>query len=137
MIKSLIAKNKLITAAILLCLLASCQLSIKPETLCGKWKYLKIENNSVASTNNVTPEQLQSEEPYIKITKDSLMIWWGGQVLTHGTYKIDGNKIQFREIQPGGKIREFPFIVSKLDEKNLVFETKGDDGSKVTAIKEH
>lgn len=137
MIKSLIAKNKLITAAILLCLLASCQLSIKPETLYGKWKYLKIENNSVASTNNVTPEQLQSEEPYIKITKDSLMIWWGGQVLTHGTYKIDGNKIQFREIQPGGKIREFPFIVSKLDEKNLVFETKGDDGSKVTAIKEH
>jgi hypothetical protein len=64
------------------------------------------------------------------------MIWWGGQVLTHGTYKIDGDKIQFKEIQPGGKIREFPFIVSKLDDKNLVFETKGDEGSKVTAVKE-
>lgn len=135
MIKSFIPKNGLIAGAILLCLLASCQLSIKPETLYGKWKYVKIENNSVASTNNVTPEQLQSEEPYIKFTKDSLMIWWGGQVLTQGTYKIDGDKIQFREVQPGGKIREFPFIVSKLDDKNLIFETKGDDGSKVTAVR--
>lgn len=136
MFRSFIAKNKFTTAVILLSVLASCQLSIKPETLYGKWKYVKIENNSVENTNNVTPEQLQSEEPYIKFTKDSLMIWWGGQVLTHGTYKIDGDKIQFKEIQPGGKIREFPFIVSKLDDKNLVFETKGDDGSRVTAVKE-
>ena len=136
MIRSFISKNKSIAAVILLSLLASCRLSIKPETLYGKWKYVKIENNSVANTTNVTPEQLEAEEPYIKFTKDSLMIWWGGQVLTHGTYKIDGDKIQFKEIQPGGKIREFPFIVSKLDDKNLVFETKGDDGSKVTAVKE-
>lgn len=136
MIRSFITKNKLVAAAILLCMLASCRLSIKPETLYGKWKYVKIENNSVANTTNVTPEQLEAESPYIKFTKDSLMIWWGGKVLTHGTYKIDDGQIQFKEIQPGGKIREFPFIVSKLDDKNLVFETKGDDGSKVTAVRE-
>jgi hypothetical protein len=136
MIRSFVTKNKFVAGIILLSLLASCQLSIKPEALYGKWKYVKIENNSVANTNNVTSEQLQSEEPYIKFTRDSLMIWWGGQVLTHGTYKIDGDKIQFKEIQADGKIREFPFIVSKLDDKNLVFETKGDDGSKVTAVKE-
>ncbi len=136
MIRSFIAKNKLIAAAILLCLLTSCQLSIKPETLYGKWKYLKIENNSVANTTNVTPEQLESESPYIKFTKDSLLIWWGGKVLSHGTYKIDGDKIQFKEILEGGKIREFLFIVSKLDGKNLVFETQGDDGARVTAVRE-
>jgi hypothetical protein len=136
MLRSFIVKNKFIAGIILLSLLASCQLSVKPETLYGKWKYVKIENNSVANTTNVTPEQLEAEEPYIKFTKDSLMIWWGGQVLTHGTYKIDGDKILFKEIQANGKIREFPFIVSKLDDKNLVFETKGDDGSKVTAVKE-
>jgi len=136
MIRSFITKNKLSTAAILLSLLASCQLSIKPKTLYGKWKYVKIENNSVANTTNVTSEQLEAESPYIKFTKDSLMIWWGGKVLAHGTYKIDDDQIQFKEIQPGGKIREFPFIVSKLDDKNLVFETKVDDGSKVTAVKE-
>jgi hypothetical protein len=136
MIRSFIAKNKFIEGIILLSLLASCQLSVKPGTLYGKWKYVKIENNSVSNTTNVSPEQLEGEEPYIKFTKDSLMIWWGGQVLTHGTYKIDGDKILFKEIQANGKIREFPFIVSKLDDKNLVFETKGDDGSKVTAVKE-
>jgi len=136
MIRSFIAKNKFIAATILLCMLASCKLSIKIETLYGKWKYVKIENNSVANITNVTSEQLEAESPYIKFTKDSLMIWWGGKVLSHGTYKIDDNQIQFKEIQPGGKIREFPFIVSKLDNKNLVFETKGDDGSKVTAVRE-
>jgi hypothetical protein len=136
MIRSFIIQNKFIAGVILLSLLTSCQLSIKPEVLYGKWKYVKIENNSVANPTHVTPEQLQSEEPYIKFTKDSLMIWWGGQVLTHGTYKIEGDKIQFKEIQAGGKIREFPFIVSKLDDKNLIFSTQGDDGSRVTAVKE-
>lgn len=136
MFRFFILKNKFITAIILLSVLASCQLSIKPETLYGKWKYVKIENNSVANTTDVTPEQLDAESPYIKFTKDSLLIWWGGKVLSHGTYKIDGDKIRFKEILDGGKIRAFPFIVSKLDDKNLVFETKGDDGSRVTAVKE-
>jgi len=136
MIRSFITKHKLIAGVTLLSLLASCQLSINPETLLGKWKYVKIENNSVANATNVTSEQLEAESPYIKFTKDSLLIWWGGKVLSHGSYKIDGDKIQFKEIQPGGKIREFPFIVSKLDDKNLVFSTQGDDGSKVTAVKQ-
>ena len=136
MIRSIITKNALIAGLILLTLLTSCQLSIKPESLYGKWKYTKIENNSVANTTNVTPEELEAKSPYIKFTKDSLLIWWGGKVLSHGSYKIDGDKIQFKEILEGGKIRDFPFIVSQLDDKNLVFSTDGDDGAKVTAIKE-
>ena len=136
MIRSFIAKNTFIASIMLLSLLTSCQLSIKPEMLYGKWKYVKIENNSVANTTNVTPEQLEAESPYIKFPKDSLLIWWGGKVLSHGRYKIDGDKIQFKEILEGGKIREFPFIVSQLDDKNLVFNTEGDDGAKVTAVKE-
>ena len=93
-------------------LLTSCQLSIKPEILYGKWKYIKIENNSVANTTNVTPEELEAKSPYIKFTKDSLLIWWGGKVLSHGSYKIEGDKIQFKEILEDGKIRAFPFVVS-------------------------
>ncbi|MBS1521474.1 MAG: hypothetical protein JST50_10785 [Bacteroidetes bacterium] len=137
MIRPFITKNKFIAGLILLSCLTSCQLSIKPESLYGKWKYVKIENNSVANTTNVTPEELEAKSPYIKFTKDSLFIWWSNRLLSHGTYKIDGEKIQFKEILEGGKIREFPFIVSKLDDKNLVFSTQGDDGSKVTAIKEN
>lgn len=135
MVRSFI-KNKLIAGAATLALFASCQNTIKPEALYGKWKYIKIENNSVSSTTNVTSEQLEAEEPYIRFSKnDSLLIWWGGKVLSHGSYKIEGNKIQVKEILAGGKTREFPFIVSKLDDKNLIFETNGDDGAKVTAIK--
>jgi len=137
MIRLTTVKNKFAAFVIGSVLFVSCQLSIKPETLYGKWKYVKIENNSVANTNNVTPEQLEAEAPYIQFSKnDSLLIWWGGKVLSHGSYKIDGDKIQFKEILDGGKTREFPFIVSKLDDKNLVFETQGDDGAKVTAVRE-
>jgi hypothetical protein len=136
MVRSFV-KNKLFAGATALVLFASCQNAIKPEALYGKWKYIKIENNSVSSTTNVTSEQLESEEPYIRFSKnDSLLIWWGGKVLSHGSYKIRGDKIQFKEILTDGKIREFPFIVSKLDDKNLIFETNGDDGAKVTAVKE-
>jgi hypothetical protein len=68
MVKSFI-KNKLIAGATTLALFASCQNAIKPEALYGKWKYVKIENNSVSSTNNVTSEQLESEEPYTEAIK--------------------------------------------------------------------
>jgi len=130
-------KNKLIAGAAALALFASCKNTIQPDALYGKWKYVKIENTSVSSTSNVTSEQLESEEPYIQFSKnDSLLIWWGGKVLSHGSYKIDGDKIQVKEILADRKTREFPFIVSKLDDKNLIFETTGDDGAKVTAVKE-
>jgi hypothetical protein len=117
--------------------LVACKLSIKPSNLYGKWKYVKIENLDIRSTTSVTPEELESESPYIQFSKnDSALIWWGGKVLTHGSYRIDGDQIMFKEILPGGKTREFPFIVSKLDEKNIIFETTGDDAAKVTAVKE-
>jgi hypothetical protein len=37
---------------------------------------------------------------------------------------------------PDGKKREFPFVVSKLTDKEIIFETTGKDGSRVTAVKE-
>ncbi len=131
-------KNKLLV--IIACIgitLAACESSIKPGDLYGKWKYVKIENLDIRSNTNVTSEELESESPYIQFSKnDSALIWWGGKVLTHGSYRIEGNQIMFKEILPAGKTREFPFIVSKLDDKNLMFETTGDDAAKVTAVKE-
>lgn len=137
MVRSFIVKNKFISGIILLAFFTSCQSAIKPDALYGKWKYIKIENVSVRSTSNVTSEQLEAESPYIQFSKnDSLLINWGGRVLSHGSYKIEGDKIRVKEILADGKTREFPFIVSKLDDKNLVFETTGDDGARVTAVKE-
>jgi hypothetical protein len=131
-------RNKIFLVSLVICaFLTACKSPLKPGNLYGKWKYIKIENTDIRATTNVTSEQLEAESPYIRFSKnDSLLIWWGGKVLSHGSYKIDGDKIQVKEILADGKTREFPFIVSKLDDKNLVFETTGDDGAKVTAIKE-
>jgi hypothetical protein len=42
----------------------------------------------------------------------------------------------YRSNYPGGQTRAFPFYVSELDEKHIVFESMGEGGSKVTAVKQ-
>ncbi len=118
-------------------ILTACSSPIKPENLYGKWKYIKVTNPNRIPTDSVTSAELQIQAPYIQFTKnDSLIIYWGGKVLSHGTFKLDGSNIRYKEILADGKTRAFPFWVSKLTEKDLIFETSGEDGSRVTAVKE-
>jgi len=49
---------------------------------------------------------------------------------------LDGMNIRYTEILPGGKTRTFPFFVSKITDKDLIFETLGEEGTMVTAMKE-
>jgi len=65
-----------------------------------------------------------------------MMIWWGGKVLSHGTYKLDGGTIHVKEILDSAKTRDFNFYILKLEGKTLEFETIGNDGSKVVAVKQ-
>jgi hypothetical protein len=44
--------------------------------------------------------------------------------------------IRIKENLPAGTTRAFPFWVSELTDKEIVFATLGQDGSKVTAVKE-
>jgi len=126
-----------LTTIIALLLFSSCQTAIKPEALYGKWKYIKVENPNSHLPDSVKSAELEIEKPYIQFLKnDSLLICWGGKVLSHGTFRLDGSNIRFKEILTDGKTREFPFWVSKLTDKDLIFETSGEDGSKVTAVKE-
>ncbi len=128
---------KFFSVAFAILCFSACKPALKPQALYGKWKYIKIENTSVRSTNNVTSEELEAESPYIQFWQsDSLHIIWGGRVLSRGSYKVEGDQIRFRETLADGKTREFPFIVSRLDDKNLIFETTGDDGARVTAVKQ-
>jgi hypothetical protein len=127
----------LLTTIIALLAFASCQTAIKPEALYGKWKYIKVENPNSHPPDSVKSAELEIEKPYIQFSKnDNLLIWWGGKILSHGTFRLDGSNIRFKEILADGKTREFPFWVSKLTDKDLIFETSGEDGSKVTAVKE-
>ncbi|MDB5030331.1 hypothetical protein [Mucilaginibacter sp.] len=115
--------------------LVSCKPSVKPKDLYGKWKYIRVQNpNPPDSVNAMT---LREQAPYIEFTtKDSLIIYWGGKVLSHGTFRVDGRNIIVKEILADRKTREFPFYVEDLTDKQLIFSTKGTDGSEVTAVKE-
>lgn len=116
--------------------LASCKSSIKPDDLYGKWKYIKIEHPG--SGDPGTPaDVLQSESAAIEFLKtNEYNIMWGGKVLSHGTFTTDGMNINIKEKLPDGTTRSFPFWVSELTDKEIVFETTGKDGSRVTAVRE-
>ena len=126
-------------AAITLLFVTSCKSSISPGELYGKWKYTRVENPNAHPPDSVRGDDLAAQAPYIEFTINSeLIIIWGGKVLSHGKFQTDGHNIQYTETMPDGTTRQFPFWVSKLTDKDIVFETKGDseDKSRVTAVKQ-
>jgi hypothetical protein len=117
--------------------LTACKHAIKKEALYGNWKYIKIDKpKSDDPTDTTSTADLLANEPYISFTpKSELFIHWGGQILSHGTFTITGDNINYTEKLTDGTYRTFPFYVSKLNDKTIVFETLGKDGSRVTAVK--
>ncbi|MCC8425655.1 hypothetical protein [Mucilaginibacter sp. UR6-11] len=120
----------------LILLVAACKPAVKPKNLYGKWKYIRVRNPNASPPDSVGAMTLLSQKPFIQFTaKDSLLIYWDGKVLSHGTFTMDGSNILYTEIIPGGT-RKFPFYIERFDGKQLIFSTKGTDGSEVTAVKE-
>ncbi len=130
-------KKYKLPAIILMLLIAACKPALKPENLYGTWKYIKVENPNETPPDSVSKSTLQEESPSIHFTKgDSLTIIWGGKLLSHGKFVLDGMNIRYTEILPDGKTRTFPFYVSEITDKELIFETLGEEGTRVTAVKE-
>lgn len=129
-------KHNLYLPVLALLFFSACKQSIKPEDLYGKWKYVKLENPNKNPPITEPDWKLKIEQPYIEFSKNNdLVIYWSGQVLSHGKFRIEDNKIQFKETLDSGRTREFPFYVSQLKDNTLIFETNGEDGTRVTAIK--
>jgi hypothetical protein len=126
---------KIIPVILLAFFIASCKSTISADDLYGKWKYLKIEKPNDPG-DVISDAAVAAQSPYIQFSKDnSLLIMWGGKVLSHGKFTIDGHNIRYTESLPDGTTRQFPFWVSKLTDKDLIFETLGQNGSRVTAVK--
>jgi len=122
---------------ILIVFITSCKPAIKSTDLYGTWKYLKVANPNETPPDSVGHHELLAQAPFIQFTKsDSLIIIWGGKVLSHGKFVMDGNNISYTETLPDNSTRKFPFYISKIDGKNLVFETLGEHGTRVTAVRE-
>ncbi|MGY3211008.1 hypothetical protein [Mucilaginibacter sp. HD30] len=117
-------------------LLSACKHTVTATDLYGKWNYTKIENPG-QTTPGVSALELKQQAPYIEFTQaDSLRMFWGGKLLSHGTFAVDGTNIQYKEILPDGSTRSFPFYISNFKDGSMIFETLGKDVSKVTVVKE-
>ena len=130
-------KKFIVTAGLTALLFTACKSNIKPGQLYGKWKYIRVQNLKATPPDSIRRVDLEEQQPYIIFGKDnSVQILWDGKVLSHGKFTTDGDNIKVKEQFPDGSTREFPFYVSKLDDKTLIFESMGTDGSTVTAMKE-
>ena len=118
---------------ILLC--SSCSYEIEKSDLLGRWNYVKVVN---ADPEDITSdEELKYASPAIIFTEtNELIIEWGGKQLSKGNYRLDGKMIRYTESLEGGRTREFPFLISKLSDTELVFQTMEKNYSRVTAIKQ-
>lgn len=119
-----------------LLILGACTFTLDQENLVGTWDYVTIKNLNPQSEDSTTVADLKKAKPYIQFTPNNqLSIFWEGKQLSSGTYRIDGKMIRYTEDLPDGGQREFPFLVSKLSENELVFETMSSEGTRVTAVK--
>lgn len=133
----MIKRTLLCAALIYTLILTACNHGITNQKLAGDWRYVKIDKpRSGDLTDTVTADELKENAPYITFDiNNQLIIHWGGKILSHGTYVLNGDNINYTEQLEGGKTRTFPFYVSKLDDKNIIFETLDNQGSRVTAVK--
>ena len=121
----------------LVLVLTACKPAITPEKLYGKWKYIKLENPGANPPSTEPDWKLKMDKPSIEFkTNNELTIWWAGKVLSHGTFTIDGKNIRYKQVLADGRTNEFPFYITQFDGKQMVFETLGKEGSRVTAVKE-
>ena len=124
---------------LLLCysvLIPGCSRSVDQMNLIGKWDYVRIENLNAQSEDSTTAEDLKIAKPYIQFTAENkVQIIWDGKVLSSGTYRLDGQMIRYQENLPGGRQREFPFLVNSLSEEKIVFQTMSNENTRVTALK--
>lgn len=120
--------------ALIFVLCASCTNSIKPEELYGRWNYINVDNTNPQDT--LPNGELELQSPAIIFNdKNDLIIEWGGKKLSSGKFRMEGQMIRYTEDLPGGRTREFPFLIKSLNDTELVFQTMEQNVTTVTARK--
>lgn len=113
---------------------SSCSTKIEPKELYGRWNYVKVDNTDPRDT--LATGELEEQSPAIIFTKEQeLIIEWGGKRLSHGKFTMDGKMIRYTEDLGGNRKREFPFLINKLNDKELIFSTMEQNLTTVTAVK--
>src|SRR5258708_39802057 len=99
--------TKFFSAILFILVIASCKSSINAVDLYGKWKYIKVEKPNAYPPDSVTSTELSMQSPYIQFSaNNTLVIMWGGKVLSHGKFTIEGHNINYTESLPDGTTRK-------------------------------
>ncbi len=129
-------KIKLLVFFTYLCLILSCKPSVNSAGLYGKWDYIKIEHPT-HDRPDIAAAELKQQGASIEFLKDgTFVIMWGGNALSKGKFTAAGDKIKINESLPDGTTRSFAFYITKISDTEITFETKGEEQSRVTALKE-
>ena len=116
--------------------LSGCVHPYDAEDLYVEWKDIKIESPQEDPPGVKSGDELAQESPSIIFSKNNdLVIMWGGKRLSHGKFRLEGKQIIYNENLEGGNVREFPFLIRELTEKEIIFETLGQNSTRVTAQK--
>ncbi len=125
-------KSYTIIIACLLIFFASCSGSIEQKDLYGRWNYVKVKNADPEEI--MTDEEVKLQSPAIIFTENNdLIIEWDGKKLSHGKFRLDGKMIRYTEFLDAGRKREFPFLIEKISDTELVFVTMEKNYTRVTA----
>lgn len=118
----------------LLAVSSACTRSVKDEDVYGVWQYIKVEN---PNQGDITPdEELKENDPSIRFSEgNKLEMIWGGKVLSKGTYHIEYPVINYEENLKEQGSRKIKFLIKKLEDDILVFQTMEADAVRVTARK--
>ena len=130
------ALSKLFTVILVLIFLflSSCSNSIAPEDLYGRWKYIMVTNSN--PEESLTVGEIRQQAPSITFSKNQeLVIEWGGKRLSYGKFRMEGRIIRYTETLDGNRTLEFPFLITKLTDNELVFQTMEQEFTTVTAEK--
>lgn len=111
-----------------------CTPSVEDKDVYGVWQYIKVEN---PNQGEVTPdEELKENTPSIQFSEGNrLEMIWGGKVLSKGTYHIEYPVINYEENLKENGSRKIKFLIKKLEDDILVFQTMEADAVRVTARK--
>ena len=114
--------------------ITGCSYFTSEKDIVGEWKYIEIKTLHEDPKDKISLEELQKLSPSIIFSETGdLKIIWDKKVLSTGKYVLEGNIIRITENIPGGKTRQFPFLIVSVDDHTLKFQTMVQDATIVTA----
>lgn len=124
----------ILNCVIFLLICTSCGKSYKEEQLIGEWEYIKVEYTNQNPVLVQNKDDLKEKYPSIKFHKNKkCQIFSAGKVISEGEFFLEKDIIRYEEVLQVGIKRKIPFIIKKLENDELIFETLERDVKRITS----